>query len=310
MGANFYIEIGQRLAKVRKEKGYTTQGDIIKLYDLAFPNSGISDITKTQYFSRFESGKNASGKGNIDVATLAALANVLNISIDSLIDKASDNQTQSKNIQAEKPLEEYTTKDICKAFIALSNIADIFCLNFSDISASGCIQEWIKTGAIDRESDCEPLIIALRPKVKCLWSLKPLPLDNIETENQLRATEGESLIGMLGDSRFCSVRNYLEYAFCETPYEDEHEISLSQPALNKILSAKLETLDIYPITPDIEKISASYPITDMKQKAIENFEIRRPFLPVCMTNFKIPEHDIDIYISVESLSNFQKKHES
>lgn len=231
--------------------------------------------------------------------------------INSLVSKETDNQAESKNIQIEKPIEEYTTKDICNAFIALSNIADICCLNFGDIVTDNSrLKEWIKEGAIDGEANCEPLIIALRPKVECLWSLEPPPLNDIDTKNQPCTVKEEPPIGMLGDNRFSVVRNYLEYAFCETPYEDEHEIDLPQLTLNKILSAKLETLDIYPITPDIKTISAKYPLAAIKQKAIKNFESRRAFLSVCMTNFKIPEHDIDLYISVESLANFSKKHES
>ena len=141
MGENFYYNVGQNLQRIRKEKGYTTPGDIVKLYDLAFPGNTISNSTKGQNISKFENGKNASGKGKLDLATVATLAGVLHVSIDSLVygtkekpltplksEIMQEKTTNEKGFPAEtaeKPIEEYSIKDICKAFVELSNIANI-----------------------------------------------------------------------------------------------------------------------------------------------------------------------------------------
>lgn len=127
MGENFYYNVGQNLQRIRKEKGYITPEKVVELYDLAFPNNKIANSTKGQNISKFENGKNASGKGNLDLATIAALASVLHVSIDSLVygDTNKENKKDSPAEPAEKPIEGYTMKDICIAFKNIANFCDM-----------------------------------------------------------------------------------------------------------------------------------------------------------------------------------------
>ncbi len=103
-----------------------TPGKVYERVKLLFKKAGLGttqeDISKELHVSQSSVSKWKSG---IPVDKLAAISQKFDVSLDWLVLGKEDNRRDFPAETAEKPIEEYTIKDICKSFAALARIANI-----------------------------------------------------------------------------------------------------------------------------------------------------------------------------------------
>ena len=103
-----------------------TPGKVYERVQLLFKKVGLGttqkDISNELHVSQSSVSKWKSG---IPTDKLAAISKRFCVSLDWLVFGKEDDKKDFPAEPAEKPIEEYTVKDICKAFVALSNIGDV-----------------------------------------------------------------------------------------------------------------------------------------------------------------------------------------
>ncbi len=113
-----FDKIGKRIESLISSNYDDSITNVQKYNDIFGEEDYISDAAKANKIS-------ACKRGNVTLDTLIKISKKFGVSLDWLVFGKEDDKKSPPAETTEKPIEEYTVRDICKAFLALSKVANI-----------------------------------------------------------------------------------------------------------------------------------------------------------------------------------------